>query len=67
MTHQIASASQQRLNQIGDGLDAVRKAVRAEKKLHGRVLPETAKLLVERMAEAEAYLAIDKASMPVAA
>ena len=57
---------QARLNQIGDGLNAVRNAAAAEKKLHGHVLPETAKLLVERIAEAEAHLAIDKASEPVA-
>lgn len=57
--HATIGRKQARLQQIGDGLTTVRNAARAERDLHGRVLPETAKLLVERVAEAEDELATE--------
>jgi hypothetical protein len=46
---------------IGKELTTVRAAARAEKRLHGHVLPQTAKRLNDALALAQAYLLVDDA------
>jgi hypothetical protein len=46
---------------IADHLVALRKAARAERKVHGRVLPATERRIQDAMAAALAYLVCDDA------
>lgn len=47
--------------ELANELRAVRNMMRNERKLHGRVLPETALRFVEAMARAETFIVIDDA------
>lgn len=47
--------------QHGEKLVAVKAAMKAERKLHGKVLPETAQSFVELMAQAQAAIVIEDA------